>query len=302
MKQKWIDTHIHVSEIGEDGKRRERLLDDLIDVLDRCDADLRFVISPDIDWVRIVKEDEGGAAGASEFIHNLVRCAPGRLYGSCLVNPHFLDASLKVMEMCFERWGFVQLGEMLQYIMDYEMNSDSVERLVRQAMGYDVPVQVHISTSDRGEYPSSFGMKQLRDMFGIVERVPEAKYILAHAVGMPDDNPPVVDRYLDAVEEKYEQWPENFWVEIRDFNSPGVGSVIARVPSTRIIAGTDWTTRVGPPFLPYGTIFGVKSREENAYPPCVASMIAFLKEAGCTDEMVSQIGFENAAALFHIKG
>ncbi len=299
-KPKWIDTHIHVSDRGRDGECRERLFEDLIAVLDGCDADLRFVISPDSQWNRIVKLEEDGAPRAAEFIHSLVERAPDRLHGSCFVNPNFLDAALKTMETCFEKWRFVQLGEMLQYMLDFEMNSDSVEALVRRAVEYDVPVQVHISTSNTRTVASSFGVDQLRDLFGLVERVPEAKYILAHAVGMPKDDPPVVDEYLDAVQKQYGNWPDNFWMEIRDFSSPGVRSALARVPHTRIIAGTDWTTRVGPPFLPYGTLFTSRAGEENPFPPRVASMIDFLKQAGATDEVAAAIGYKNAGELLGI--
>ncbi len=293
----WIDTHIHVSAVGPSGERRERLLEELLAVLDRCDADLRLVLSPDgAELSRIIREP-GGVLESNRFIHDLVRRAPGRLYGSCTVNPHFLDESIRAMEAYFGEWGFVQLGEMLQYMMDYEMNSDPVEALVRRAVAFGVPVQVHLSTSNAEAHASSHGMEQLADLFGIAERVPEAKYILAHAVGMPDANPPVVDAYLDAIETRFATWPENFWMEIRDFHSPGVRSALSRVPANRLLAGTDWTTRHGPPFLPYGTIFGVARPEENPYPPSVAAMVGFLKEAGATDEAVDQIGFRNASAL-----
>lgn len=295
----WLDTHIHVSATGADGRKRDRLLEDLLDVLDRCDADLRFVLSPDGAELSRIMQSAEGVYESSKFIYDLARQAPDRLYGSCTVNPHFLDESVRTMETCFEKWGFVQLGEMLQYMMDYKMDSDPVEELVRLAVGYDVPVQVHISTSNRGEHSSSFGMDQLLDLFRLMDRVPEAKYILAHAVGMPDDNPPVVDAYLDAVEQRFSSWPDNCWMEIRDFNSPGIRSALAGVPSTRLIAGTDWTTREGPPFQPYGTLFGVK---ENPYPPCVASMVGFLKEAGADEEVVEQIGFGNAESLLLRRG
>jgi len=298
---KWLDTHIHVSDVGKDGEHRERLFEDLIDVLDRADADLRFVLSPDANWNRIVKQDEEGTLKAAEFINGLVRRAPDRFYGSCLVNPHFLDASLKTMELCFEQYGFVQLGEMLQYMMDYYMDTDAVEALVRRAVEYDVPVQVHISTSNSKQGQFESGLEELDDMLGLVERVPEAKYILAHFVGMPDDDPPVVDAYLDVIEDRYGEWPGNFWAEIRDFSSPGVRSVLARVPHDRLIAGTDWTTRVGPPFLPYGTLFTSRAGEANPFPPCVASMVGFLKDAGVADEVVSAIGFGNAAELLRIR-
>ncbi|MGD8239833.1 MAG: amidohydrolase family protein [Armatimonadota bacterium] len=297
---RWIDTHIHVSDRTGDGSHREHLVEDLMAVLDRCDADLRFIISPDAQWNRIVTEDDDGVPRAAEFIRGLTERAPYGLYGSCLVNPHFLDASLRTMEACFENWGFVQLGELLQYMMDYDVDTDEVEALVRRAVEYDVPVQVHISTSNTRTGASSFGTDQLRDLFGLVERVPEAKYILAHAVGMPDDDPPVVDEYLDMIDAQYGDWPENFWAEIRDFSSPGVRSVLDRVPHNRLIAGTDWTTRVGPPFPAYGTLFTSRADEENPFPPCVGSFMDFLRQFGATEDDIEAIGHRNAGELLGI--
>ena len=49
----WLDTHIHVSDLNPDGSKREQMLADLLDVLDRCDADLRFVISCDAHYNKI---------------------------------------------------------------------------------------------------------------------------------------------------------------------------------------------------------------------------------------------------------
>jgi len=299
-KRPWLDTHVHVSAFGPKGERRERLLEDLLGLLDRTDADLRLVVSPDGPEMDRIGRDPEGILESARFIRDLVRRAPGRLYGSCCVNPNFLDASLRTMEACFGEWGFVQLGEMLQYMMNYTMDSDATERVVRRAAEFGVPVQVHISTSNRMSHASSHGMDQLRDLFGLVDRVPEAHYILAHAVGMPDDGPPVVDQYLDAIEERFGDWPGDFWMEIRDFDSPGVRSALARVPATRLIAGTDWTTRTGPPFLPYGTIFGVTRAEDNLYPPSIASIVAFLKKAGADDETVDRIACRNAAELLSV--
>ncbi len=296
----WIDTHIHVCDLGPDGQLRPGFLEALLAVLEAQEADLRFVVSPDGARLSRVGQSAEGMIEGSEFIRDLVRQAPGRLYGSCMVNPNYLDASLGVMDRCLGEWGFVQLGEMLQYMMGYRMDSDAVEALVRHAIDFDVPVQVHISTSNRMSHNSSWGVEQLEDLFGLVDRVPEAKYVLAHLVGMEDDNPPVVDRYLDMIETRYGAWPECFWAEIRDFNSPGVASVLERVPEDRLLAGTDWVTRVGPPFLPYGVVFDVKRAEDNPYPPRVESMMRFLRQAGATDEVIALIGEGNARKLLRI--
>ena len=70
------------------------------------------------------------------------------------------------------------------------------------------------------------------------------------------------------------------------------------MPTDRLIAGTDWTTRIGPPFLPYGVIFGVTDPVDNPYPPSVESLADFLRGHGADEETVRAIGFGNAAELY----
>ena len=300
MSLAWLDTHIHVSDIGPGGSVREDLAGDLVAVLDQSEADLRFLISCDGPLTVRIREEPAAMRDVNGLIRDLCAAAPGRLHGSCTVNPHFLDEALECMDICIGEWGFPQLGEMLQYIMDYRMDSPEVVALTRRAVELDVPVQVHISTSNRGTHPSSFGHEQLRDLFGLVHRVPEARYVLAHLVGCPDDDPPVVDGYLAAIEREFGSFPRSFWVEIRDFDSPGARSALERVPTDRLVAGTDWTTRIGPPFLPYGVIFGVTEPGDNPYPPSVASLAGFLRGHGADQETIRRIGFANAAELYGI--
>ena len=302
MAETWIDTHIHVSDRDEDGEPRDRLSEDLRNVLDGADADLQLVIQPDAVWCDLVRDEPDGAPRANAFIGGLVERAPDRLHGSCLVNPNFLDASLRAMEACFEKWGFVQLGEMLQYMFDFKMDSAATERLVRKAVEYGVPTQVHVSTSNTRTHASSFGRDQLLDLFALAERVPEAEFILAHAVGGVKDGRPVIDEYVDLVEQRFGSWPRRFWVEIAQFHTPALAAALERIPSDRLIAGTDWTTRVGPPFLPYGAVFGAKTASENPFPPKIGSLIGFLKAAGADDDTVERIAHANAAALLGIGG
>ncbi|NOZ20618.1 MAG: amidohydrolase family protein [Planctomycetes bacterium] len=303
MSRTWIDTHIHVSDIGRDGKKREQMLEDLLDVLDRCDADLRFVISCDGPYYgHMVKNPEAILRG-NKMIYDLCRQAPDRLYGACMINPNFPDESIRVMDACFGEWGFVMLGEMLQYSMKYDMDSDVAETVVRKAVEYDVPVQVHLGTYWHKRAGSSgAGMDHMGDLLGIAERVPEAKYVLAHAIGCgpTPDYVPWADMFLDTIQGYFEQYPDNFWIEIRDFQCKALPRTVAEVPSNRLLAGTDWTTRIGPPFQTYGTMFDVEEAE-NPFPAKVASFVGFLRDAGASDTDVSRIGFENAKELFRIR-
>lgn len=302
-ERRWLDLHIHVSDIGRDGSRRGDILPHLIDVLDRSGVDLRFLLSCDFPYIRDMKGDPEAMWAGNRMIHDLVRRAPGRLYGSCTVNPNFLDESLRLMDTCFGEWGFVQLGEMLPYIMDYRMDDPASEQLVRRAVAFDVPVQVHLGTYwVRNAGPSTAGMDQMEDLLNLAERVPEAKYVLAHAIGCGPTRAyvPWADMFIDAVLGVYGAWPDNFWIEVRDFSCPALGRAVAELPTGRIVAGTDWTSRIGPPFQAYGTMFDVRE-EDNPFPPGVASMCDFLRRAGASEEAVSRIGFDNARQLLRLE-
>ena len=299
----WLDTHVHVSNFGRGGADRGDILSPLMDVLDGSGLDLRLTISADGPWTRRMILNPDDILEGNRFIHSLTSRAPDRLYGACMVNPHFPDASLEAMRQCFETWGFAMFGEMLPYMMDYRMNTDAVATLVRAAAEYTRPVQVHISTSNsgpQGPFPGG-GTEQLEDLMDLTERVPEADYILAHFVGTEQDDPPVVAGYLDQIERRYGGFPRNFWAEIRDFNSPGVPVALERIPRDRLLAGTDWVTREGPPFLPYGVVFGTKRSEDNPHSPGVEPMVAFLTDAGADEDDIEGIAYRNAAGLLNIE-
>ncbi|MDD4869209.1 MAG: TatD family hydrolase [Kiritimatiellae bacterium] len=301
-KRRWIDTHIHVSDIGRDGKKREKMLEDLLDVLDRCDADLRFAICPDAGYVSRMTTDPAAMMVGNQMVYDLCRRSSGRLYGCCMVNPNFLDESLKVMKTCFEEWGFVQLGEMLTYIHKYKMSDKATEKVVQLAAKYNVPVEVHLGTYWHKKAGSSGdGMNHLTDLLAIAERVPEAKYILAHAIGCgpTPDYVSWADMFLDTIKGVFPKYPDNFWFEIRDFQCKALPRTIREVPTTRLLSGTDWTTRIGPPFQNYGTMFDIKEGA-NPFPPKVSSFVDFLLKAGASEADITRIGYENARELYKL--
>lgn len=299
MKRIWIDTHIHASDLAPDGTPREQMVDDLAELLDRCDADLRFVISCDGPYYGRMKTDPEAILRGNAMIHRLCEALPGRLYGACMVNPNHLAASLEAMDICFGQWGFVMLGEMLQYAMDYVLDCDASEAVIRKAAEWDKPVHVHLGTYwHKVHTGSTDGMLQLRDMLRAADRVPEAKWIMAHAIGVGPTSEfvPWADMFLDTMQGMFSEWPRNWWIEIRDFQSPRLDRVLREVPHDRILSGTDWTTRIGPPFQTYGTMFDV-GEANNPFPPAVSSFVGFLKDAGASDEDVELVGWRNAAEL-----
>jgi len=150
-KLRWIDSHAHVCAYNRDGTKREDILPPLLDVLDSSGWDLRFIIDglDSMDFIsRMTQEGARDIHEVNGFVHDLVQRAPDRLYGSCIVNPHFLDESLEAMHDCFGRWGFVKLGEMVQYAMKYQMNNDGLEGILRLAV-HALPM-AHDAVDNRG--------------------------------------------------------------------------------------------------------------------------------------------------------
>ena len=77
------------------------MLENLLAVLERSDADLRFAISCDQPYRSRMFGDPATTMAGNRFIHDLVRQAPGRLYGSCAINPDSVEEALRVMDVCF---------------------------------------------------------------------------------------------------------------------------------------------------------------------------------------------------------
>jgi hypothetical protein len=297
----WIDTHAHITGFSPDGTPRPELAQHLVAAQQDSGADTYFVASLDlgVEMDAVMARPEG-VAEACRFLHRIREESGGRVMSACECNPHLLDGSLAAMDLAFGELGFVLFGEMIQYIMHYRMNTDPVERLVRKAVEYDVPVQVHISTSNSAQGNFTSGTEELYDFLRLTQRVPEANYILAHFVGSPKSDPTVVEGYLDIIDRELGGWPRNFWGEIIHFHSPGVPVALDRIPHDRLIVGTDWVGRPGPPFLPYGIVYGFQDPEANPFPPSAQSLAGLLAAAGASPETVEAIGFDNSARLLKI--
>lgn len=289
---RWVDSHMHVSRLSPEGDDRGDVFEPLMAMMDGAGAPLEGIFSPDLPDIHRMMEDPNHVLTANRFTFDLAQRAPGRIHGGCMVNPHFLNESIETMEVCFGEWGFVQLGEMLQYIMEYPMDSPEVIELGRRAVEFGVPINVHVSTN------TEKGVDHISDLFTFADKVPGLKIVAAHCLGGK-----MSDYYLDVLAARRgEGRAENLWIEVRDFNNVRVlRRALDEGWEDRLISGTDWTNRVGPPFLPFGVVFGVTTVEENPYPPGVAALVGFLKEAGDSDEQMEKIAWRNADSLFFDK-
>ena len=106
----WIDTHVHVSALDETGKERSFRPEDFLAVLEREPATLRCTLSVDAPEIYRMKEDPAWIMRANRFVHEVCQVAPDRIFGSCLVNPNFLEASLACMDSASATGGLSSSG------------------------------------------------------------------------------------------------------------------------------------------------------------------------------------------------
>ena len=300
----WLDTHCHVCSTTANGDERPGFARHLLNVLDNDPNDLRMVICPDSHWMGWIRRDPDGMRAAAKGTRAVAGLAPGRLYGALMPNPHFPDDSLRLMDECFGKWGFVMMGEMMQYTMGYRLVDPDCLRLLRHAAQLRVPVMSHVATFDVKQNQMT-GTGQLLDLCEAAVRVPEVRLIAGHFVGMAESGPTWVEHYLDVIDKRFGCWPRNLWAEIRDFGSPGLKPALERIPLDRLVSGTDWTTRGTPPLRPYATLFDCMLNgvpEPYDEPASTWQFIHFLQQAGLTPPQVRAIAYENAAALLRLDG
>ncbi|MFW6155765.1 MAG: amidohydrolase family protein [Armatimonadota bacterium] len=290
-KRMWIDSHIHVRGWSSDGEgEREFDIADIMAVMDADPAHLVWVISFSFPGIRAIASDPAeGIPWTNEGQLRLVQQAPeGRIFGSVGVHPEALEESLDAIDLYAGEHSFVQVGEVLGYAMDFELDSAEMVRIALKAAEYDIPVQCHVSTHGQQDG------EQMRQTISLARQVPEAKIIAAHALGGRNSY-----THITAAEVYFEMGGENLSLEVRDFHTrEWLRAAVERLGSERLIVGTDWIARDNPPFPPYGILFPEVSVDENPYPCSSASLEGFLRESGCDDEDVAKIAARNSMRLF----
>jgi len=67
----------------------------------------------------------------------------GRFVGSCVVNPQFIDETLKEVEYCRKQLGFVWVGELCNYMVPYQYTIKEFEMLVKHIVELGMVLDVH---------------------------------------------------------------------------------------------------------------------------------------------------------------
>jgi len=163
-----------------------------------------------------------GLADANARIAELVRRHPRRFAGLCQVSPFFVDQSLAEMDRHVANGNLIGIGELCQYILNYETDDPRMNVFIERAIELDVPVLEHSSTAEQSD-----GIARL------AERFPRARFIMAHLGGMHN-------------------WPhglevarahDNVWVDTSGFVMLCLGAMrraLAEIGPTKILFGVDF--------------------------------------------------------------
>jgi predicted TIM-barrel fold metal-dependent hydrolase len=89
----------------------------------------------------------------------------GRFLGACVVNPLFIDESLREIEDCRRQFGFVWVGELCNYMAPFEYTIKEFEQLVEQVVRLNMVLDVHT---------------ELEEMEYIIQKFPQATIVFPH--------------------------------------------------------------------------------------------------------------------------
>lgn len=83
----------------------------------------------------------------------------GRFVGACVVNPQFIEESLKEIEYCHDQLGFVWVGELCNYMVPYLYSIKEFESLVEQTVKLNMVLALHTEQGEMeyiaGKFPGA---------------------------------------------------------------------------------------------------------------------------------------------------
>jgi predicted TIM-barrel fold metal-dependent hydrolase len=146
----------------------------------------------------------------------------GRFMGACVVNPQFIEESLRELEICRKDFGFVWVGELCNYIIPFDYRIKEFDLLVEQVQKLDMILALH-TEGDEINY--------------IADRFPQATIAFAH---FGDDREwETIFKRIDTVAKN-----PNFYLDTSGYGHDRMGVLeyaIKTIGPDRILFGSDFT-------------------------------------------------------------
>jgi uncharacterized protein len=146
----------------------------------------------------------------------------GRFVGACVVNPLYIEESLKEIEYCHNQLGFVWVGELCNYMVPYQYSIPEFERLVEQVTKLNMVLALH---TEQGE------------MEYITQKFPDATIAFAH---FGDDHEfDDIFKRIDMVAQN-----PNYYLDTSGYGHDRVGVLeyaVEKIGPDRILFGSDFS-------------------------------------------------------------
>jgi len=146
----------------------------------------------------------------------------GRFTGACVVNPLYIEESLKEIEYCHKQFGFVWVGELCNYMVPYLYSIREFEMLVEQVVKLNMVLALH---TEQGELEY------------VAQKFPYATIAFAH-FGDDHEYEDIFKR-IDMVAQN-----PNFYLDTSGYGHDRVGVLeyaVKTIGPDRILFGSDFS-------------------------------------------------------------
>ena len=183
----------------------------------------------------------------------------GRFLGACVVNPLFIDESLREIENCRKQLGFVWVGELCNYMAPFEYTIKEFASLVEQVVKMNMVLDVHT---------------ELEEMEYIIQKFPQATIVFPH-FGDGHEYEHIFKR-IDQVGKN-----PNCYLDTSGYGHDRVGMLeyaVKTIGDDRVLFGSDFS--INCPATVLGRIENAFLTEEQKRKILAANLEALLKKVG----------------------
>jgi predicted TIM-barrel fold metal-dependent hydrolase len=215
-----FDCHLHCpAESGEQWQWHKvtHTFDDFVRYLDTNGVQ-RGIINSQRSYATTPEEFVAGNREVARFAEK----SKGRFLGACVVNPLYIEESLREIEYCHNQLGFVWVGELCNYMVPYLYSIREFELLVEQVIKLNMVLALH---TEQGE------------MEYIAGKFPQATIAFAH-FGDDHEYDDIFKR-IDIVARN-----PNFYLDTSGYGHDRVGVLeyaVEKIGPDRVLFGSDFS-------------------------------------------------------------
>jgi predicted TIM-barrel fold metal-dependent hydrolase len=260
-----FDAHLHCpSETGQIWQWHPvtKTFEEFVAYLDRTGVGRGIINSVRCQVAKAPSEFVAGNREVARFVEKY----KGRFLGACVVNPLFIDESLREIEECHKQFGFVWVGELCNYTVPYQYTIENFELLVDQVVKLNMVLDVHTT---------------LAEMEFVIQKFPKATIVFPH-FGDNRESEHIFKR-IDQVAAN-----ANCYLDTSGYGHDRMGMLeyaIKTIGPDRVLFGSDFS--INDPSTVISRIQNSFLSEEEKRKVLEGNLLALLKRVGLNDRTAS---------------